>query len=167
MNWVMRKWKLTLIEAARRKKKILGSKWEQNRGCRKAGKKKSGVSTNGWFSAGNWVSGQFQPGKMNFEDKRGSRIKGWITARQGVQTKNSWPSSIMFRPGWNRKIYQCSLLSSPMLSIYFWMPLNSEKCLWDQLCCHYLLVCLDLKIKQEPTTASKNAMSSNERALHN
>lgn len=40
------------LEVARRKK-ILGTKGEQNSGCRKAGKKKSGVSRNGWFAAGN------------------------------------------------------------------------------------------------------------------
>lgn len=93
--------------------------------------------------------------------------KGLDYCRQGGQTKHSWLSDIMFRPGWNRKMYHCSSLSSPMLRIYFWMPLNSEKCLWNQLCRHYLLVGLDLKIKQEPTTATKNAMSSSERALHN
>lgn len=41
------------LEVARRKKKVLGTKREQNSGCRKAGKKKSGVSRTGWFSAGN------------------------------------------------------------------------------------------------------------------
>lgn len=43
------------LEVARRKKKILGTKWEKNSGCRKVGKKESGLSSNGWFSAGNCV----------------------------------------------------------------------------------------------------------------
>lgn len=47
---------------ARRKKRVLGTKWEQHSGCRKAGKKKSGVSRNGWFSAGNceWLDNSDQ-----------------------------------------------------------------------------------------------------------
>lgn len=112
------------------------------------------------------MSGQFQWGKWTLKTKEDlGESLGYC--RHCVQTKYIWPSSSTFRPGWNRKMHQCSLLSSPMLRIYFWMPLNSEKYLWNQLCCHYLLVCLDLKIKQEPTTTTKNAMSSSERALHN
>lgn len=41
------------LEVAGRKKKILGTKWEKNSGCRKAGKKESKYIRNGWFSAGN------------------------------------------------------------------------------------------------------------------
>lgn len=42
-----------------------------------------------------------------------------------------------------------------------------QKCLWNQLCCHYLLACLDPKIKQEPTTATKYGSSSSEKGLCN